>query len=87
MNPYAQSAVWLFGFTAVGYVLMELTKPSAEKLQQIRNASDRHLLNERDRKKELFMQKLSEAAGAEKPVYLKTPQQLEQENKRAASGV
>lgn len=81
MNPYFQSLVWLVGCGGIGYVLLELTTPSATKIDEIRSASDRHLLHQRDQKKALFMEKLQEAAHG-KPVYLKAPQELVQENRK-----
>lgn len=83
MNPYLQSLVWLVGCGGVGYVLLELTTPSESKINEIRNATSRHALNQRDQQKALFMEKLKEATHS-KPVYLKTAQELEQENRKQA---
>lgn len=83
MYRYLRSAGWLIGCGGIGYVLLEMTKPSEEKLRAIRNVTHPQVLRERDQKKALFMQKLSEAAGAgAKPVYLKTTAELEEENRR-----
>lgn len=79
MNPYIKSIVWLVGFGGLGYVLMELTNPSEAKIAQIRNSSERQLLNEKEKQKQLFMQKLQEATHS-KPVYLKSPSELKKEN-------
>lgn len=82
MHPYLQSIVWLVGFGGIGYALLEITKPSEAKLAEIRNASNRVTLSQGDKQKALFMEKLKEAAQG-KPVYLKRPQELEQENKKS----
>lgn len=83
MNPYVQSLLWLAGCGGIGFALLELTKPNEEKLRAIRDASERQALNERDRKKALFMEKLSEAASpGVKPVYMKSSAELEKDNKR-----
>lgn len=83
MNPFLQSALWLAGCGGIGYVLLELTKPNEDKLRAIRDTSERQAINERDRKKALFMEKLSEAASpGAKPVYMKSPTELEMDNKR-----
>lgn len=87
MYPYLQSAVWLIGCGGIGYVLMEITKPSDEKKRAIRSVTGPQIVSDNDRKKALFMQKLSEAAGAgEKPVYLKSPAELAEANRRSSSG-
>lgn len=84
MSPYLQSAVWLIGCGGIGYVLLELTKPSADKLRTIRQSSERQLVDAQHQKNELLMQKLSAAAtGNAKPVYLKTPAELQAENRSA----
>lgn len=79
MNPYIKSIVWLIGFGGTGYVLMELTKPNAAKIAEIRRSSDRQAFNEKDKQKALFMQKLQEATQS-KPVYLKSTSELKKEN-------
>lgn len=80
MNPYIKSIVWLVGCGGAGYVLMELTKPSEFKLEEIRKTSNPVLLNERDKKKQLFMSKIEEATHS-KPIYLKSRAELEADNK------
>lgn len=82
MNPYLQSIVWLVGCGGIGYVLLELTTPSESKIAEIRSSFSRESLHQRDHQKALFMEKLKEAAQG-KPVYLKKPQELEEENKKS----
>lgn len=79
MYRYIKSIFWLVGFGGVGYVLMEVTKPNEAKIAQIRNSCERQALNEKDKQKMLFMQKLQEATHS-KPVYLKTKSELKKEN-------
>lgn len=81
MNPYFQSFVWLIGCGGAGYALMELTKPSAAKLEEIRKTSNPLLQNERERKKALFMNKLEEATHS-KPIYLKSRAELEADSRK-----
>lgn len=81
MNPYFRSIAWLIGCGGIGYVLMETTKPNEAKIAQIRNSSDRQLFNEREKQKLLFMQKLQEATQS-KPVYLKSPSEIKEENEK-----
>ena len=76
MHPYIKSVVWLIGFGGAGYVLMELTKPSQSKLDQIRASSNQLPLSEQNKQKALFLQKLKEAADpGTPPAYLKAPKQ------------
>lgn len=85
MNPYLQSAFWLIGCGAIGYVLLEVTAPSADKLRAIRESSERQLSDTQRQKNELLMQKLAASATySAKPVYLKTPAELQAENRRVA---
>lgn len=71
---YVKSLVWLVGFGGTGYILMEFTKPSEKKIQEIRNSSNRHLQNEQAKQKDLFLQKIKEAgAPNSEPIYLRKP--------------
>lgn len=80
MNPYIKSVFWLVGCGGLGYMLMEVTKPNAAKIAEIRNSCNREMQTERERKKALFMEKLQEAAHS-KPVYLKTREEIAKDNK------
>lgn len=69
-NPYVKSVVLLLGSGGIGYGLMLLTEPSAEKLERIKASGS---LNADQQKKALFMQKLKEAATDSTPIYRQTP--------------
>ncbi|XP_058062105.1 uncharacterized protein LOC131212311 [Anopheles bellator] len=66
MYVWIKSAAYLVVFGGLGYVLLELTKPSEEKLKQLRYSTNA----EEKSKKALFMKKLEEASKDE-PIYLK----------------
>uniref|UniRef100_A0A182PA80 Uncharacterized protein n=1 Tax=Anopheles epiroticus TaxID=199890 RepID=A0A182PA80_9DIPT len=67
MYVWVKSVVYLAIFGGVGYGLLELTKPSEEKLNQFRYSS---VESEERSKKALFMKKLQQASH-EEPIYLK----------------
>ncbi|EDW63983.1 uncharacterized protein [Drosophila virilis] len=68
-NPYVKSVLWLVGFGGIGYGLMLLTEPSAEKIERIKASGSPGQYNADDKKKALFMQKLQEAATSSTPIY------------------
>ncbi|EDW28887.1 GL19414 [Drosophila persimilis] len=72
-NPYLKSILWLVSFGGIGYGLMLLTEPNAEKIERIK-ASARGHPNQTDdeKKKALFMKRLQEAANTSAPIY-RTP--------------
>lgn len=77
MSLIIKSIVYLAAFGGAGYVLMQLTEPSAEKKKLIAQSGYRDpAVNEERRKKALFLQKLQEAT-SDKPVYLKSQQSSE----------
>ncbi|XP_049282932.1 uncharacterized protein LOC125763622 [Anopheles funestus] len=67
MYVWIKSAVYLAVFGGIGYGLLELTKPSEDKLKQLRYSS---LDSDEKNKKALFMKKLQQAS-YEEPIYLK----------------
>ncbi|ETN60677.1 hypothetical protein AND_007702 [Anopheles darlingi] len=67
MYVWIKSAAYLVVFGGLGYGLLELTKPSEEKLSQLRYSS---VATDEENKKALFMKKIQEAA-REEPIYLK----------------
>ncbi|EDW11097.1 uncharacterized protein LOC6575646 [Drosophila mojavensis] len=69
-NPYVKSIVLLLGSGGIGYGLMLLTEPSAEKLERIKASGS---LNADQQKKALFLQKLKEAATDSTPIYRQRP--------------
>ncbi|EDV31320.1 uncharacterized protein Dana_GF19705 [Drosophila ananassae] len=74
-NPYFKSVLWLLGFGGMGYGLMLLTEPNAEKIDRIKaSASGSTKLSADDQKKALFMKKLQEAATTSTPLYRPQPQ-------------
>lgn len=75
---YFKSFLWLTALGGLGYGLLQLTQPSEEKLSKIREYSKSTSLTEEEKRKILFMQKLQEAAGESKPVYI---QRSDKDNK------
>lgn len=73
-NPYFKSALWLLGFGGMGYGLMLLTEPNAEKIDRIKASASGSKLSADDQKKALFMKKLQEAATTSTPLYRPQPQ-------------
>lgn len=67
MYVWVKSVVYLALFGGLGYGLLELTKPSEDKLKQFKYPG---LETEEKSKKALFMKKL-EQASREEPIYLK----------------
>jgi len=68
-NPYFKSVLWLIGFGGMGYGLMVLTEPNAEKIERIKASVSGEKLSADDQRKALFMKKLQEAATTSTPVY------------------
>ncbi|XP_022224397.1 uncharacterized protein LOC111075410 [Drosophila obscura] len=72
-NPYLKSLLWLVSFGGIGYGLMLLTEPNAEKIERIKASSRGHPNQTDDEKrKALFMKRLQEAANTSTPLY-RTP--------------
>lgn len=69
MNVYIKSAAYLAVFGGIGYVLLEVTKPSKETLEEIKRKQG--VTAEDTSKKALFMKKLKEASESSEPIYLK----------------
>lgn len=77
MAQVTKSLVYLASFTAVGYVLMKLTEPSPEKLNQLNRYKD----PETRKRTELILQKLKEASERKDPVYnTQNNKEVSQEN-------
>ncbi|BFF96032.1 uncharacterized protein DMAD_13311 [Drosophila madeirensis] len=72
-NPYLKSLFWLVSFGGIGYGLMRLTEPNADKIDRIK-ASVRGNIHQTDdeKRKALFMKRLQEAAATSTPLY-RTP--------------
>ncbi|XP_034472374.1 uncharacterized protein LOC117780083 [Drosophila innubila] len=68
-NPYVKSLLWLVGFGGIGYGLMLLTEPNADKIERIKASVSPTHLTEDEKKKALFMKKLQEAASTSTPIY------------------
>ncbi|KAH8240746.1 uncharacterized protein [Drosophila bipectinata] len=73
-NPYFKSVLWLIGFGGMGYGLMLLTEPNAEKIDRIKASASGSKLTADEQKKALFMKKLQEAATTSTPLYRPQPQ-------------
>jgi len=59
MQRIIKSVFWLVGCGGVGYVLLQLTQPSDQKIAEIRKSA--HFTSEQNRKAQLFMDKLKES--------------------------
>lgn len=70
MNIFVKSAIYLTGFSALGWVLLEVTTPSQEKLEEIKKQQGA-ALEENSSQKALFMKTLKEASESKVPLYLK----------------
>lgn len=70
MNVYLKSAIYLVGFSALGYVLSEITTPSKEKLAEIKRQQG-ITSPDSTSQKALFMKTLKEASENKDPIYLK----------------
>lgn len=71
MNKYIKSVVYLTVFGGIGYVLLEVTKPSKEKVAELKRQRDS--TEDSKNRKALFMKKLQEASESKEPIYLKKP--------------
>lgn len=78
---YVKSVFWLIGCSTLGYTLLRLTEPKESKLSEIRAGYSPENYPEDKRKAALALQKLREAS-EDKPIYLKTRQEIEQDNRR-----
>ncbi|KAH8255428.1 hypothetical protein KR038_002896 [Drosophila bunnanda] len=72
-NPYFKSVLWLLGFGGMGYGLMLLTEPNAEKIERIKASGSNAKQSAEDQRKALFMKRLQEAATTSAPVYRPQP--------------
>lgn len=61
MNVFVKSAIYLTGFGALGWVLLEVTTPSQEKLEEIKRQQG-VALEESSSQKALFLKTLKEAS-------------------------
>lgn len=68
-NPYVKSFFWLLSIGGLGYGLMILTAPSAEKIAKIRATAAGISLTEDEKQKILFLRKLREAANIKEPDF------------------
>lgn len=64
-SKYVKSLLLLLGFGGAGYILLELSKPSEEKLQKIRAFGGSSSLSEEEKRKILFLKKLQASANLE----------------------
>lgn len=64
-SKYFKSLLLLLGFGSAGYILLEVSKPSEDKLKQIRAIGGTSVLSEEERKKILFLRKLKQSANLE----------------------
>lgn len=67
---YIKSILWLAAFGGLGYGLLKLTEPSEEKIAKIKSKYTSTTLNEDEKRKLQFLQKLKESS-TDTPVYLK----------------
>lgn len=70
MNVYVKSAIYLTGFSALGWVLLEVTTPSKEKLEEIKKQQG-VVLEESSSQKALFLKTLKEASEGKDPLKRK----------------
>lgn len=61
MNVFVKSAIYLTGFGALGWVLLEVTTPSQEKLDELKKQQG-VALEENSSQKALFLKTLKEAS-------------------------
>ncbi|XP_055680856.1 uncharacterized protein LOC129788651 isoform X1 [Lutzomyia longipalpis] len=78
---YVKSTLWLIGCSALGYALLKVTEPKQDKLRQIGERTTVDSLAEDKRKTALALKKLREAVD-DKPIYLKTRQEIEEQNRK-----
>lgn len=69
-NVYVKSAIYLTGFGALSWVLLEVTTPSKEKLEEIKRQQGA-ALEQSSSQKALFLKTLKEASESKEPLYLK----------------
>lgn len=75
---YLKSLFYLATFSGAGYVLLKLTEPSQEKLQKIRQTGSSSDYTYEQKKKKLMLDTLKGKVN-EKPVYLKSPEELKRD--------
>ncbi|KAK9753444.1 hypothetical protein QE152_g1980 [Popillia japonica] len=76
------SLVWLTGFTGLGYILYITCTPSEAQIEKLRHSLPGIEKNksEVEKKREQYFQAL-QAAASEKPIYLRTKEDLKSEPK------
>lgn len=78
-HPLVKSLVWLTGFTGLGYVLYLTCTPSEADIEQLRQSLGEDKSEVVKRREELFQ--AIQAATTDKPIYLKTKEDLKVESK------
>lgn len=71
MNIFVKSAIYLTGFGALSWVLLEATTPSKEKLDEIKRQQG-VALEENKSQKALFLKTLKEASEGKDPLKRKS---------------
>lgn len=78
IQAYLKSAFYLVAFTGTGYVLMKLSEPSPDKLKKIRELGSSGDLTYEQKKTKLMLDTIKGSVH-EKPVYLKSRDELKRD--------
>lgn len=81
IQAYLKSLFYLVAFTGSGYVLMKVCEPNADKLKKIRETgSSGSDLTYEQKKTKLMLDKIK-GSTSEKPIYLRSPDELKGQQK------
>lgn len=78
IQAYLKSVFYLTAFTGTGYVLMKLSEPNPDKLKKIRDTGSSGDYTYEQKKTKLMLDTIKGSV-YEKPVYLKSPEELKRE--------
>lgn len=82
LQAYLKSVFYLVAFTGVGYVLMQVAEPNEEKLRKIRETGSTPQDLTYEQKKTKLMLDTIKGSVHDKPIYLKSPEEIKREHQK-----
>lgn len=77
-QAYLKSLFYLVAFTGTGYVLLKITEPDEDKLRKIRETGSSSDYTYEQKKTKLMLDTIKGSLN-EKPVYLRSPEELKRD--------
>lgn len=82
LQAYLKSVFYLVAFTGAGYVLMQVAAPNEEKLRKIRTTGSTSADLTYEQKKTQLMLDTIKGSVHQKPIYLKSPEEIKREQQK-----